>query len=385
MSENTKWGVQKRFQQGRVHMPTTYFLGYDTDKDGNIVIDEEQAAVVRRIFKEFLEGKGTPTIAKGLMKDSILTARGNKKWTGDGVYKILKQEKYQGHCLAQKTVTIDFLTHKRVPNKDLQPQYYVKNTHPAIISEEDFNAVQQELKRRNKMLRDPDNKYRQTYSGKAPFSNKFFCGECGRPVIRRRLTSKRNNEQFHFSAWQCRVASGREPDFKECRSRYSWETNIEKAFMEVLYEMKETKETVISDAKKAIQACSLTEAEQTRLAELDKQLEAINNRISELSKRESATSDAIYDTTMRHLIYEQEIIQQEYDDINDNKQESIYLEKHLNELLEQLKGLEEDENFRDDIFAKTVERGILYHNYEVTFEFKCGIKRNGWTKKTKKK
>ncbi|MGF7184900.1 hypothetical protein GGQ84_000985 [Desulfitispora alkaliphila] len=162
MSENTKWGVQKRFQQGRVHMPTTYFLGYDTDKDGNIVIDEEQAAVVRRIFKEFLEGKGTPTIAKGLMKDGILTARGNKKWTGDGVYKILKQEKYQGHCLAQKTV-------------------------PAIISEEDFNVVQQELKRRNKMLRDPDNKYRQTYSGKAPFSNKFFCGECGRPVIRRRL------------------------------------------------------------------------------------------------------------------------------------------------------------------------------------------------------
>ncbi|MGF7184901.1 hypothetical protein GGQ84_000986 [Desulfitispora alkaliphila] len=63
---------------------------------------------------------------------------------------------------------------------------------------------------------------------------------------------------------------------------------------------------------------------------------------------------------MRHLIYEQEIIQQEYDDINDN-------------------------NFRDDIFAKTVDRGILYHNYEITFEFKCGIKRNGWTKKTKKK
>ncbi|RIW25979.1 recombinase family protein, partial [Bacillus salacetis] len=93
-----------------------------------------------------------------------------------------------------------FLTHKRVRNHDIQPQYYVKNTHPAIISEETFEAVQQEMKRRSLMMRDPDKKYRQHFSGHSPFSNQYFCGECGRPVIRRRMTSSRKGEKYYISA-----------------------------------------------------------------------------------------------------------------------------------------------------------------------------------------
>ena len=91
LSEKTKWRVQKSFQQGRAHCPTTYILGYDTDEAGNIVINEEQAKVVRRIFREFLEGKGTPGIAKGLSEDGVQTARGNTNWTGNAVYMMLKQ------------------------------------------------------------------------------------------------------------------------------------------------------------------------------------------------------------------------------------------------------------------------------------------------------
>src|SRR5690606_1450591 len=122
ISENTKWGIRKRFQREQPHIPTTYFLGYDTDENGKMVIDEEQAATVRRIFREFLEGNGTQKIAKSLMADGLRTARGNKKWTGDAVLKILKQEKYMGHCITSKTVTIDFLTHKRVVNRGHEDQ-----------------------------------------------------------------------------------------------------------------------------------------------------------------------------------------------------------------------------------------------------------------------
>lgn len=145
LSDQTKWRVQNSFQQGRVHCPTTYFLGYDKDASGNMVIDEEQAEVVRRIFHEFLEGKGTPTIAKKLTEDGVLTGRGNVKWTGNAVYKILKQEKYYGAVQTQKTVTIDPISHKRVRNRELAPQYLIKNNHPPIISEETFCAVQKEL------------------------------------------------------------------------------------------------------------------------------------------------------------------------------------------------------------------------------------------------
>lgn len=100
------------------------------------------------------------------MEDGLLTARGNTTWTSDSVYKILKNEKYMGDCLAQKSVTLDFLSQKRVSNTGQQPQYYVKDSHPAIISEEDWHAVQEELKRRYAMLRNPDGKYSTCYSGR---------------------------------------------------------------------------------------------------------------------------------------------------------------------------------------------------------------------------
>lgn len=387
ISENTKWGIQKRFQQGIVHMPTTYFLGYDTDEDGNIVIDEDQAKVVRRIFQEFLNGKGTSLIAKALMADGVLTARGNPTWTSDSVYKILKNEKYMGDCLAQKTVTLDFLTHKRVRNKEHQPQFLVRNNHPAIISEEDWNAVQQELKRRSKMLRDPDGKYSMRYSGTATFSNKLFCGECQRPVIRRRLTSHtKGREKAHFTAWQCRSAARLDREFKGCKSKYIWEEDLEKGFMKLLIGLKGKKEKIIDEAQLAIDEYSLTEAEEARLEELKLQLEKIMDRISEMATREPSRNDPIYDATMQHLMYEQEILQMEYEKLNENKQDSIYLQKHLDGLLKYIDELEEDdEDFRDDIFTQTVEKGILYNNHRVEIYFKCGITRTIWVKHEKKR
>lgn len=375
VSENTKWGVQKRFQQGIVHMPTTFFLGYDTTEDGEIVINEEQATVVRRIFREFLEGKGCPRIAKGLTRDGLKTGKGNKTWTSDAVYKILKQEKYQGHCLAQKTVTIDFLTHKRVRNHDIQPQYYVKNTHPAIISEETFEAVQQEMKRRSLMMRDPDKKYRQHFSGHSPFSNQYFCGECGRPVIRRRMTSSRKGEKYYISAWQCRVTAGRDPDYKDCKTSYVHETDLENAFMKIMREMKENPDEVIEEANQAIEKASLSPPEQQRLEELNKQIETLTDRISDLAAKESATRDAIYDATLRHLIYEQEILQQERDSLEENMQEQLYLEKQFQSILVLLEETEKLEDFDVTLFKKTIERGIIYKERIVEFQFKCGVKR----------
>lgn len=387
ISENTKWGVQKRFQQGIVHMPTTYFLGYDTDEDGNIVIDEEQAKVVRRIFQEFLNGKGTSLIAKGLMEDGVLTARGNPTWTSDSVYKILKNEKYMGDCLAQKTVTLDFLTHKRVRNKDHQPQFLVRNNHPAIISEEDWNAVQQELKRRSKMLRDPDGKYSMRYSGTATFSNKLFCGECQGPVIRRRLTTHtKEREKAHFTAWQCRSAAKLDREYKGCKSKYIWEEDLEKEFMKLLIELKDKKEKIINEAQLAIDEYSLTESEEARLEELKLQFEKITDRISEMAAREPSRNDPIYDATMQHLMYEQEILQMEYEKLNENKQDSIYLQNHLDELLKYIDEIGEDnEDFRDDIFTQTVEKGILYNNHRVEIYFKCGITCTIWVKHEKKR
>ena len=81
ISENAKWGVQKRFQQGIAYFPTANFLGYDKDEKGQLVINEKEADIVRRIYRECLQGSGTKVIARGLRNDGLMTARKNKNWS----------------------------------------------------------------------------------------------------------------------------------------------------------------------------------------------------------------------------------------------------------------------------------------------------------------
>jgi site-specific DNA recombinase len=373
ISANVCWGVTKRFSQGIPHIPTTYFLGYDEDEEGNLIINEEEAKTVRRIYKELLAGKGTVVIAKELTRDKVKTARGNTKWTSDSVLKLLRNEKYAGHALCQKSVTLDPLTHKRVRNKKHKPQYFIRNHHPPIISEEDWNEAQKELDRRSKMLHDPGGKYRRAYSGKAPFSNILFCGLCGRPMIRRRMTSQKNGEKYLFTTWHCRVASHKlKEDFK-CNAKYIWEDVLEEAFLEMLNEMKKEKEQIRIEGEQAVKEVSLTEEEKRRLQELEGIIDRISGQINDMSLRGNATNDPIYDATIKNLIYEAQIYQEEYEKLLGEQEENAYLKKQLDKLLEYLDGPVSVSIFRD-----IVAQGILHENYEIEFTFKCGVVRTAY-------
>jgi len=91
LSQNVKLGLQYRYQQGKVQVNTNWFLGYTKDEKGNLVIDPEQAEVVRRIYREYLEGASMTQIARGLEADGILTGAGRKRWYNSTVNKILKK------------------------------------------------------------------------------------------------------------------------------------------------------------------------------------------------------------------------------------------------------------------------------------------------------
>src|SRR5690606_8352781 len=132
---------------------------------------------------------------------------------------------------------------------------------------------------------------------------------------------------------------------------------------------------VIEEEQQVIEKPSLSAPEQQRLEELNTQIEAITDRISALAAKESATKDAIYDDTLRHLIYEQEILQQERDSLEENMQEQLYLEKQLQSFLDLLEETEELEDFDVTLFKNTIERGIIYKERIVEFQFKCGVKR----------
>ena len=122
ISENVKWGQRKKFSDGKFSICYGRFLGYEKGEDGTMVINEEQAKTVERIYSDFIMGLSPKAIAKRLTEDGVPTPGGQEKWYEGTVRSILKNEKYMGCALLQKTYTPDFLTKKAVKNKGEVPQ-----------------------------------------------------------------------------------------------------------------------------------------------------------------------------------------------------------------------------------------------------------------------
>lgn len=198
LSQNVKLGLQYRYQQGQVQVNHNRFLGYTKDADGHLIIDPEQAEIVKRIYREYLEGLSMDKIAAGLEADGILTGAGKAKWHTSTVSKILRNEKYIGDALLQKTYTTDFLTKKRIKNNGTVPQYYVEGDHEAIIPKDIFLLVQEELARR-RAVHLSNNGKRRAYSCKHCFAQMVFCGDCGEFFRRVHW----NNRGCKSIVWRC--------------------------------------------------------------------------------------------------------------------------------------------------------------------------------------
>ena len=148
ISENVTWGIRKSMADGKIILAYKNFLGYEKGEDGLPKIVEEEARIVREIYRMFLDGKTVRTIADHLTSQGIPTPRGKEKWCVSTIISILTNEKYKGDALLQKVYTADFLNKKKFKNTNVLPQYYVENFHPAIFDGETFNLVQTELAKR---------------------------------------------------------------------------------------------------------------------------------------------------------------------------------------------------------------------------------------------
>lgn len=148
ISENATWGIRKKFERGEVRVNTTKFMGYDKDDNGSLIINPGQAETVKFIYEKFLEGYSPESIAKYLNDNEIPGWTGKANWYPSAIQKMLQNEKYKGDALLQKTFTADFLTKKRVQNDGQVNQYYVENSHEAIIDKDTWELVQLELDRR---------------------------------------------------------------------------------------------------------------------------------------------------------------------------------------------------------------------------------------------
>ena len=212
LSENTRWGIIRKFENGTIILNHNRFMGYTKGKDGELAIVPEEAETVRLIFRMYLEGTSIAGIKRHLEKEGILTVTGRKIWNEGTISKMLSNEKYMGDALLQKSYTADFLTKTRKKNNGEMRQYYITDNHEGIVAKEIYYAVQREKQRRAERRKPAVTRRakekKKGYSSKYILSNLLVCGECGQPY--RRITWTRNGVKR--IVWRCsnRVEHGTE-------------------------------------------------------------------------------------------------------------------------------------------------------------------------------
>ena len=264
ISQNVTWGKRVSFQQGKVSFAYKNFLGYKK-VDDKLVIDEDQAVIVRLIYQMFLvKGKTASGIANYLKSQHIKTPAGKTNWTKNTVNSILTNEKYKGDALLQKTYTENYLEHKIVKNDGQIPKYYVENNHPAIIDRDTWDQVQIEIQRRESIG--------AHYSSTDIFSSKLICGDCGGFYGKKKWHS---NSKYSRFIYQCNRKF--EKGKPKCQTPNLTEEEIKLKFIEAYNLTMKDKQRIIDDTIEVIKV--LTDTEQ-----LDHEIESLNDELSVLTE-----------------------------------------------------------------------------------------------------
>ena len=261
ISENVTWGHRKRMADGKVTLAYSSFLGYDRGEDGNLSVNENEAATVKKIYRAFQDGMTPIGICHMLEQQGIPTPMKRKKWCESTVLSILTNEKYKGDALLQKTFTVDFLTKKTKVNEGEVPQYYVEGNHEAIIPPKEFEEVQAELERRKAIGRG--------YSGGSIFSSRIICGDCGGFYGQKVWHS---NDPYRKVIWRCNRKYGKG---QKCGTPTLTEDQIKALFLKAYSILMEDRETIVSDCR--VMADILGD---TTL--LDEKITATQNEINEV-------------------------------------------------------------------------------------------------------
>ena len=240
ISENVKWGLRKRMADGKYYVPYKRFLGYKKGKN-SLEIVEKEAETIRYIYHLFLAGKTENFIAKKLRNLSIPTPSGQGGWDPSVINSILKNEKYCGNALLQKTFVVNYLTKREKKNRGELPKYFVKNGHKPIIDPVVWNEVQSIKQKRDR-----------TYSGCSIYSHKLKCGVCGRFYLRRvrRDQTYRDDPAIYY---HCR---GKYDPECRCKNTVIYEAELDEIFSSAIIQLyKRHERRVLSSIRKAIKEC----------------------------------------------------------------------------------------------------------------------------------
>jgi len=356
LSQNVKLGLQYRYQQGEIQVNCNRFLGFTKDENKRLIIVPEEAEIVKRIYREYLEGASMLKIARGLEADGILNGAGREKWHTSNINQILRNEKYIGDALLQKTYTTDFLTKTRVKNHGIVPQYYVENSHEAIIPREIFMQVQEELIRRRIVHTSPNGKNR-TFSSIHCFSNMIICGGCGE--FYRRIHW--NNRGKKSVVWRC--ISRLENTGLYCDARTVLEGTIEQVLVTAINQTLCGKDTFLVTLQNNIEAV-LCNANDKSLADIETRLQELQSELLKL-----ANSKADYEKVgneIYRLRDEKQKLQLESAGRDDLKKRIADMSTFLREQPTTLT------EYDETLIRRLVEKITVYED-KFTVEFKSGV------------
>lgn len=366
ISENVTWGQRKRFADGKVSLPYKHFLGYERGEDGFPKIVPEEAKTVRLIYSLYMEGKTPTAIAKRLTQAGVPTPSGKAKWLSGVVQSILTNEKYKGAATLQKRFTVDFLQKKMKVNEGEVPQYYVENSHEAIIAPDEWEAVQAEIQRRKNLG--------VKYSGNTVLATRLVCADCGSYFGSKVWHS---TSKYRRIIWQCnhKFAGG-----EKCKTPHLDETDVKVRFVVAFNSLWLTRDELIDDCKliqKTLTDCTTLDAQ---ISELLEEIEII----TELTKRciaensSNAQSQQEYNKKYNGYVERYEKAKAKVEKLQAQREERISKADGIGAFMFRLSELDEPPTeFDDQLWLQTIDRVMVHEDGRLIFIFKNGAEIEG--------
>jgi DNA invertase Pin-like site-specific DNA recombinase len=378
ISANVKKGLKMKMKRGKL-VGFQSCLGYDYDPiDKTISINEEEAKIVRYIFDRYIEGMGAYVIAKELTSLGYKTKHGNTEWHDIAVLGIIKNEKYKGDVLQGKTFTVDPISKRRLDNYGEEDQFYIRNHHESIVSEEVFEKAQAILRKRGANRRGVEKGKREKYSRKYAFSSKLECAFCGSNLSRRNWHSGSVHEKV---IWQCVTATKKGK--KYCPTSKALEEKLlEDAFVESYKLLCHNNSDVLDELIKRMETVLSSDDFQKRLIKVENEIHAIEQKRNRLidMRLEETIDKATYEKKYGELELILEGLMSEKEQLEQSSKEEIDLKKRIENFRKVLEKNEVLTVFDRCVFESIVEKVIIgeidddgnANPYKLTFVYKTG-------------
>lgn len=363
ISQNVTWGKRVSFQAGKVSFAYKSFLGYKKEGD-KIVIDADQAIIVRLIYRMFLvEGKTCSGIANYLKSESIKTPSGKSAdWTKNTVNSILTNEKYKGDALLQKTFTDNYLEHSSIKNTGQIPQYYVENNHPAIIERDVWEQVQAELGRRNQIG--------AQYSSTDIFASKLICEDCGGFYGKKKWHS---NSKYSTFIHQCNRKFNK--DKVKCQTPNLTEEEIKLKFIKAYNIAMDDKDRVIQDTLEVIELLTDTTQLDQDIERINEDLIVIAELVNRLVKENSKTSISLdeYNKKYEELTNRYERTKAKQEELITTRSNKLAQAINMKSFLANLNQIDDElVDWNENVWMLMIESAVVHKDSSITFKFHNG-------------